>query len=263
MLQYALPIAFTIFVWWFSTGAILYLDGLPRRTFKWTLGAATLLLALALAGLAVTADDTRVTGAYLAFVCSLVVWAWAEVALLLGFVTGSRRTACPPDARGWRRAGFALQSVLHHELALAVLALAVTLAVGDGPNQTGWWTFVVLWTMRQSAKLNIFLGVRNLGERLLPPHLAYLQSYFRRRAVNALFPVSLLASIVAAVLLWQAAAAVGASPHEVAALSLLGSLLVLGIVEHVFMVMPLPADALWNWGLRSRLRRDEVGAGAA
>ncbi len=28
--------------------------------------------------------------------------------------------------------------------------------------------------MRMSAKLNVFLGVRNLSVELLPPHLAYL-----------------------------------------------------------------------------------------
>lgn len=142
--------------------------------------------------------------------------------------------------------------MLHHELALAALALAVTLVVGDGLNQTGWWTFMVLWAMRQSAKLNVFLGVRNLGERLLPAHLDYLQSYFRRRRINALFPLSLLASVAAAVLLWQAALQAGTDPHRATALSLIGSLLVLGIVEHVFMLLPLPADALWRWGLRSR-----------
>ena len=34
--------------------------------------------------------------------------------------------------------------------------------------------------MRQSAKLNVFLGVRNLSEEFLPQHLHYLQSYFTR-----------------------------------------------------------------------------------
>ena len=33
--------------------------------------------------------------------------------------------------------------------------------------------------MRQSAKLNLFLGVRNLGVEFLPQHLRYLQSFFR------------------------------------------------------------------------------------
>ena len=30
----AFPVLCTLFVWWFSTGAILYLDGLPRRTHR-------------------------------------------------------------------------------------------------------------------------------------------------------------------------------------------------------------------------------------
>ncbi len=252
MLQYGLPIAFTLFVWWFSTGVILYLNGLPRWTFKWTLGGATLLLGLALVGLVATRDDTRVTGAYLAFLCGLVVWGWQEVAFLLGAVTGPRRTPCPPGATGWARAGYALQAVLHHELGLIALALAVTLAVGDGANQTGWWTFMVLWAMRQSAKLNVFLGVRNLSEDFLPPHLKYMQTYFRHRPMNALFPVSVVVATLCAVPLWQAALAAGASGFEATSLSLVAALLTLGIVEHGFMVLPLPSQALWQWGLRSR-----------
>ena len=35
---------YTIFVWWFSTGIILFLNGLPRHTFKWTMSAATVIL---------------------------------------------------------------------------------------------------------------------------------------------------------------------------------------------------------------------------
>ncbi|TVQ74779.1 MAG: DUF3623 family protein, partial [Chromatiaceae bacterium] len=32
MIQYGLPILYVVFLWWFSTGAIIYLDGLPQRT---------------------------------------------------------------------------------------------------------------------------------------------------------------------------------------------------------------------------------------
>jgi hypothetical protein len=34
MSLYLLPIIYTLFVWWFSTGAILYLNGLPRARFR-------------------------------------------------------------------------------------------------------------------------------------------------------------------------------------------------------------------------------------
>jgi putative photosynthetic complex assembly protein 2 len=122
----------------------------------------------------------------------------------------------------------------------------------EAPNQTGWWTYVILWTMRQSTKLNIFLGVRNLNESFLPPHLKYLQTYFTRRALNPLFPLSIVVSTLIVVPLWQSALVPGASPFQVASQSLLGTLLSLAILEHWFLVLPLPFEALWKWGLRSR-----------
>ncbi len=252
MSQVGLPFLYTLFVWWFSTGVILYLDGLPQRTFKWTMLGATLLLASALVGMAVSSSDTSVAGAYCGFTCAILVWAWQEVAFLLGYVTGPRRTPCPESAVGWARARLAFQAVLHHELALVVLALAVLAVTWGAPNQTGWWTFVVLWTMRQSAKLNVFLGVRNLNEGFLPAHLKYLQTYFTRKGMNWLFPVSVALATLAVIPVWRAAFAAGASAFEVASYSLIGSLLGLAILEHWFLVLPLPSEALWKWGLRSR-----------
>jgi putative photosynthetic complex assembly protein 2 len=254
MTLYLGPVLFTLFVWWFSTGVILYLDGLPRRTFKVTMAVATFLLALALLGLYATRDDTRVTGAYLAFTCGVMVWAWQEIAFLLGVVTGSRRTPLPPGTVGWPRFRYALQAVLHHELALVVLFVAVLAATWGGENPVGLWTYVILWVMRQSAKLNVFLGVRNLNEGFLPPHLAYLQTYFRRAPSNALFPFSVIVATIVAMVVWQAAVAEGASAFDVVALTFAGTLLSLAVLEHWFLVLPLPSEQLWNWGLKSRQR---------
>jgi putative photosynthetic complex assembly protein 2 len=245
-------VLFALGVWWVSTGVILYLNGLPRSTFRTTLGVATALLIAAVWGLRQTNGDTGSAGAYCAFSCALLVWAWQELAFLLGVVTGPRRSPCPPDAVGWRRTKLAFLTVLHHELALVVLGLAVWLAVGDGANRIGWWTYVALWTMRQSAKLNLFLGARNLSEAFLPEHLRYLHSYFRRRAMNPLFPVSILATSGAAVWVWQELAALPAGSAALAGLALLGTLLALGALEHALLVLPLPPEALWRWGLRSR-----------
>jgi putative photosynthetic complex assembly protein 2 len=252
MSQFALAVLFTLFVWWFSTGVILYVDGLPARTFKWTMLGVSGILGSALAGLAVSSANTTVTGAYCAFTCAILVWGWQEVAFLLGYLTGPRREECPDNCSGAQRASYALQAVLHHEMALVVLAGVVLAITWDAPNQTGWWTYLILWTMRQSAKLNIFLGVRNLNESFLPPHLKYLQSYFTRRAMNPLFPVSIAVSTVIVIPLWQSAMAPGASPFHVASQCLLGTLLSLAILEHWFLVLPLPSEALWKWGLRSR-----------
>lgn len=251
MSDLGLPVLYTLFAWWFSTGVILYLDGLPRRTFPLTLQVATLMLGAALYALVHTRNDTSVAGAYCAFTCALLVWAWQEIAFLLGVVTGPRRVACPPGATGWRRTGFALQAVLYHELALIVLALAVVACVGPGSNRVGIWTFMALWGMRQSAKLNIFLGVRNIGENFLPPHLRYMASYFRRAPMNPLFPVSVTLATGAAVLVWWTLLSGPVDPFHTAGLALVGTMLALGALEHWLLVLPLPTEALWRWGMKS------------
>ncbi len=230
MSLYLLPVLFTIFVWWFSTGAILWLGRLPRASFRWTLLGSTVVLGFALVGMAISAAQTTVASAYCAFTCAVLVWGWQEIAFLLGYVTGARRTACPPDSRGWRRAVQAAQTILHHELALVVLALLVFAASWNQPNQTGWWTYLVLWSMRLSAKLNLFLGVRNLSENFLPPHLAYLQSYFTRRAWNWLMPVSLLAASAVALPMWLAVPGQPADGFAATSLSLVAGLLTLAVI---------------------------------
>jgi putative photosynthetic complex assembly protein 2 len=243
------PFAFTLAVWWVSTGVILFLDRLPRHTFKWTMAAATVLCLLAFAGLAETSQHTTVASAYCAFSCALLVWAWQEVAFLLGYVTGSRREPCPPHARGWARARAAFSAIDHHEFILIALAICVCAMTVGEPNRTGWWTFLILWTMRQSAKLNVFLGVRNLSERFLPEHLHYLQSYFARKPMNGLLPISVIAATAFAVPLWQAAVASDPNTFANASNTLLATLLSLAIVEHVFLVLPLSLEKLWTWGI--------------
>lgn len=251
-MTYVAPLLFAIFVWWAGTGLILYLDGRARSTFKWTLLGATILAVLGFIGLRASSAVATTASAYCAFACALLIWAWQEVAFLLGVVTGPRRVACPPDAAGWRRTVLAFQTVAHHELALLMLGAGVVAATWGQPNPTGLWTFAVLWAMRQSAKINIFLGARNFSEEFLPDHLRYLQTYFRRARMNWLFPVVVALSTWLAVRLWQAALSPGIDAFTATALTFAASLLSLAILEHWFLVLPLPTTAIWNWGLRSR-----------
>jgi len=260
-MSFLAPLLFTIFVWWASTGLVLYLVGRPRRTFRWTLVGATVVALLAFVGLRASSGMATVGGAYCAFTCTLLVWGWQEVAFLLGAVTGPRRSACPGDARGWRRAALAFQTISHHEMALVVLGAGVVAATWRQPNQTGLWTFAILWTMRQSAKLNVFLGVRNLSEEFLPVHLGYLQTYFRRARMNVLFPIVVAASTWLAARVWQAASVNGIDAATAASLTFAATLLSLAILEHWFLVLPFPSTPLWNWSLRSRAAPvgDELG----
>ncbi|MDX2308676.1 MAG: putative photosynthetic complex assembly protein PuhE [Hyphomicrobium sp.] len=251
MTEYGWPVLYVLFVWWFSTGAVLYVIGLPRRMYPALLAAASALSGLAIYGLATSADDGSVTGAYLAFTAALVVWGWHEMSFLTGLVTGPRTTPLSTGAVGMTRFREASETLLYHEIAI-VLTLVVIGAVTLGQsNETGFWTFFVLWAMRLSAKLNVYFGVPNLTEEFLPPHLTYLKTYFRRQPMNLLFPVSVTASTIAAVAVAMAAAG-SPSEGQGAGLALVTALLVLAIIEHWFLVLPIPAAALWTWGLASR-----------
>lgn len=244
-------ILFTVFVWWFTTGAIIYLDGLPQRTFPVSMMFATLVLIAAFHGLVMGRDDTTVAGAYGAFAFALLAWGWNEMGFLMGLITGPRTTACPADATGFKRLNYAIQAVIYHECAIALTAGVIWLATADGTNHVGFTTFVVLWVMRLSAKINVYLGVPNITEAFLPPHLKYLKSYFRTRAMNAVFPISVMGTTLLTAYFAQAARAPAATSFEVTAAVLLATLTALALVEHWFMVLPIPSETLWTWGLAS------------
>lgn len=250
MVSYGLPIIATLLTWWFSTGAILYLDGLPRSTFRWSFGAATLVGLAALWGLQVTADETSVAGAYLAVLSALLVWGWNEMAFLFGYITGANREPCDPALRGWARFARATRAILHHELALLASLAAIAALTWDGANPFGPATFALLFAMRLSTKLNIFFGVPNTTVEFLPAHLTYLKTYFRQRPMNLLFPLSVTAATLLSAWLVHRIALAG-DPFLMTGFVLLATLAVLGLIEHWFLVVPLPVGDLWAWGLRS------------
>jgi putative photosynthetic complex assembly protein 2 len=252
VLEHGLPALFAVFVWWLSTGLILHLDGLRRETFRWSMAGATVLLVLAFLGLRALSEDRSVAGAYCGFSCALLAWAWIELGFLTGWITGPRKAPLPAGTTGWNRLRAAIEVILWHELAILGVGAALLAASWNATNQVGLWTFVVLWTMRTSAKFNVFLGVRNLGEDFLPDHLRYLGSYFARRPMNPLLPFSVGVPVGVCAWIVSQATAPGIEPFEAVGLTLVGTLLALAIVEHLFMVTPIPADLLWRWGLRSR-----------
>jgi putative photosynthetic complex assembly protein 2 len=228
------------------------------------MAGVTLLGVLAHYGLWASRNDTSVAGAYLAFSSALVVWCWHEMSFLMGFVTGPRRLPSPPESTALQRFGHAVQTVLWHELAILLSAVLVIALTWNGTNQIGTWTFTILWLMRVSAKLNVYLGVPNLNEEFLPEHLHYLRFFLTKKPMNAIFPLSITASTVVATCLVLAAAAEDAGRFEVTGFTFLGVLMALAILEHWFLVLPLPDAALWSWALGSRAKPvpDEIGAGS-
>lgn len=255
------PVVYAVLVWWFATGVILILDGLPRQTFRWSMSAATAVLAVAALQLRASAEETTAMGAYTAFTAAVLIWGWLEMSFLMGFITGPRKHACPHGCAGGRHFLHAAQAVIFNEIATLGGAALVFAATRNAPNRVALGTFGILWLMRLSAKLNLFLGVPNVGEKFLPPHLEYLTSFFRRRSMNPLFPVSITLATIGVVILVQRCHAAG-TPFHATAYALLSSLLALAVLEHWFMVIPLPNETLWKWAMRTPAPRKRVGDGS-
>ncbi len=243
------PALYAVFVWWFSTGFILLLDNLPRRTFRWSMSAGTILFALSLHRLWISASDVSEAGAYAAFTYAIIAWGWQEMSFFMGFVTGPRRDAARPGASlGERfRQGFAAS--LWHELTILATAITIVAITWHAPNQVGTWTFLLLWLARTSAKLNVVLGVLNLGEEFLPSHLRYLLSFMARRSMNDLMPFSIIMGTVGTAMLAELAVAAPASADS-SGFTFLAAMLALAVIEHWFLVLPLPFARLWAWSLR-------------
>jgi putative photosynthetic complex assembly protein 2 len=258
MVSWTVPPIYAAFVWWFSTGAVLLLVGRSGRFGVTKVAAAGGLLTGSLGGLALTANDTSIGGAYAAFTCTILLWGAQEIAFLAGWLTGPRPQPCPGGIKGIRRLGLALQAILYHEFALLACGAALALLTWNSANRIGLWTFAALWVLRQSAKINLFLGVPVTNDELMPEPVQFLKTFFTRKPVGAFFPISVTLSTAVLVILVQRIVEVAATPFDVAGLTLVSTLFALGVVEHWFMLLPLPAVTLWGWGMRPGLPLEDT-----
>jgi putative photosynthetic complex assembly protein 2 len=246
MIAYGMPILVTLALWLGSTGVILHLDSQDRRTFVGSMLGAIALLVVSLWLVATTSAEMTASSAYIAFACGIVLWGGQLLSFYTGFVTGPNKTAYSGGAARRSRFRQAVDTSLYHELSAAAGALVLFILTHGQPNRFALWTYLILWLMHESAKLNIFLGVPNLGEDLLPDHLAYLATFMKRRPMNALFPFSVTVGTVVGWLLFERALRADASSFEVVGFTVLGALMALAVMEHWFLVTPIDANALWR-----------------
>ncbi len=245
MSELIVPLCFTIFIWWFGTGAILFLDSLKESTFRWSLIACSICAVLAFVVIFITAKSTAASDAYVAFTASVMVWAWVELTFLTGLITGPQKTAWQPLRSSRFRQ--ALSALLHHELLLLVCASVIVILSIAQPNQTASLTFLSLWCMRASAKLNLFLGVRNWSEEFLPKNLRYLTSFFKSAPLNLLLPFTFVAGAWAIIICLDKSSLASNSASVQTGYLLVAGLLILGLLEHLLMVLPFRSSKLWKW----------------
>jgi putative photosynthetic complex assembly protein 2 len=245
-------IVYALVLWWFSTGAILWLDRRPKQTHGWSLGFGAILAGFALFAFLGSLRQATPTGAVIGFTSALALWGWHELSFLTGHVTGPRTAVCPVGAVGWRRFKLAASTLIYHEIALALTAVALLLLSLGRANMIGALTFLSLLAFRLSSKLNLFFGVPNFSEEFFPDHLRYLTSYIRKAPMTPFMPICVA---LGAVIVWAEARAAFnpyATPFVVTGFSLLFALGALALVEHGFMIIPLPDAALWRWAMREQ-----------
>ncbi len=244
---------FALFVWWFSTGAILLVVSRADRGGRLGYANAVVLglpfLAIGCIGIERSLDDPSILGVYLGFASAILIWGWFELAFLAGIITGPYARPCPPGAEGMQRFLRAWGTIAYSEMALIASTLLLVLVSSGAANTFGMWTFVVLFAARITAKINVYLGVPNINEEFLPSPVRHLSSHFRKAPMNGFFPWS-VTLLTFAVACWierivDAPAGSGAA----VGFALLAALTALALFEHWMMVLPLPDAALWSWAL--------------
>lgn len=250
--DHILPVLATVATWFLATGLVAWIDHRDRRTFPTSMALAAGAAIVGLALVLIATTMTEKLGVYLAFAGALLIWGWHEVGFLTGAITGPRREGCPGSASPWRRFRHACAALAWHEIALLITGMTLAALTFDAPNPLGAQIFLLMLLLRLSTKLNIFLGVPNMNADILPPHLAYLKSYFGPRRLHPALLFSLAATVALAIWLGARALRLPASDAQAATASLLFGLAALGTIEHLFLALPVRDGALWNWALPAR-----------
>jgi putative photosynthetic complex assembly protein 2 len=258
-----------IFVWWFSTGAIMWavkrIDTDPNANAHSTVGWGVLVLLLGILGLMSSLQNPSVAGVYIAFLSALVIWGWIELSFLTGVITGPNPRECPPNTSGWDRFTRAWGAIAYHEVLIATCLVCIILVSRGAENTFGMWVFAILFFARISAKLNLFFGVPKINIEMLPKALAHLPSHFRYAKLNAVFPFSVTA-LSFATACWMERVYSAESAADAVGFTLLAALTSLALLEHWLMVLPLPDEKLWRWAMpvpksikKTGLREDPNG----
>jgi len=241
-----------IFLWWFSTGAILLVVRWADRKGGAAHMAAVLVgLPLLMGGVIavmVSVQSLDKFSVYLGFLGALAIWGWIELAFLAGVVAGPLRVSCPPGLSMAARFNRALSTIVHHEILLLAGLLGIMLVTDGAENRMALATYSILFLARIFAKLNLFFGVPRINTEFIPARLEHLKSYFRQGPVTLAFPIAITGLTGLFAVCMERLVSAG-NPVTETGFALLTALAALALLEHWLMVVPLPDAKLWRWML--------------
>ncbi len=262
MTHFAAAIVISVFAWWVSTGLVIMMAraGVHLRPLIIAITAA--LAVAGVAGLWWSSDQLSVTGAYAGFFSALALWAVHEILFLTGEVTGPNRKPLPAGTTGVKRFRLAFAAIRDHEIGLFVTGLAIIVFLVSAANPTGALVYGLMWLVRLSTKITVFLGAPNAISELLPARLSHLKSYFRTDRVHPFVGLALVLIAAMTVAAFIAAGQVVGEASTVT-FAILGSFAALALVEHAFLILPLQDAALWRWALRDHATKNQRSDRAA
>ncbi len=247
---------YAVFIWWFSTGAILFVvsraEAQGRHGYLRAVILAVPLLVLGVVGIVASLQETGPRGAYMGFTSALLVWGWFEMAFLAGILTGPNLLPTPARTGGPDRFRRACGAIAYSEVALVFTGVLILLLSLGAPNQVALWTYLVLFGARIFAKLNLHLGVPNINDEFLPRPVRHLTTHFRRAPMNGFFPVSVTLLTLATACWVERAMGAPAGSGAETGFALLAAMTALAVLEHWMMVVPMHDAALWRWLLSSQ-----------
>ncbi|MBC8086594.1 MAG: DUF3623 family protein [Phycisphaerae bacterium] len=235
-------LALVIGFWWAATGVTLAMQRSPLAS------TASLAISsvLAIAGVLLivrTRNELTVQGARLAFLGSSLIWWWCSTLFYSG-VGINISTNVVEGPRTWELAMQAIAATLRADLVGVFALVAVALIVRRQSNRLALWTLLAFWITLQTAKLNVFMGVRNSGADWLPVHLERLIQFFGPPVNSWLLPTTVIALSVWFVVVARKAQSARSS-YAKHACAMIAFLVALAVLEHVFLGLNMSLP-LWE-----------------
>lgn len=238
-------IAFVILVWWTGTALVLVLQHrIHVSDSPWFRAVLLSTSLLGVFALYLSAGSLQWFSVAVAFVAAVTLWGCLELSYYLGLITGTHCQPCTPGLTEWQRFRQALSASIWHELLIVGVGIGLIMLLAARDNPAGLYTFLVLWLMRWSAKINLFFGVPHFSTDWFPQRLAYLDSYLRRAPLSYCYVVTMSLASVGLIALIIAATRSEGSLSLVYGLP--ATLLALAIVEHICMALPIADSRLWH-----------------
>ena len=228
--------------WWAATGLTLAMQW-SSIAIEGIIAATTLMAACGAILVVKSRGNTTANGARVAFLGSALIWWWCSSIFYAGFgISIVPATGAPSGS-----AALALQAImatLRADLFGVFALIAVAIAVRNSGNKLAFWSLAAFFGTLQTAKLNVFFGVRNSGADWLPSHLAGLSQFFGPNRNSPLLLVTVAILTVLALMLTRRSMN-ARTTYALHANAMLAFLVALAVVEHVFLGLTFSLP-LWN-----------------